>query len=317
MEIVFHYPPQLLSLLIDTIPCLCRSKNDVLLFFKGAGVGPGFTSDLQERVRVDRASIGKHEIARTVLTRLNERGEASLRERREILKRVVEFEDFATCWAEDQLKAKGLVADIRKVIDVKDSFTRMAQEQETLSRKHRDEVAARQKELQRKKTLFEGLRKELFGLFSDADPWARGKKLESVLNRLFGASDILVREAFTIRGDEAQGIVEQIDGVVEIDGHLYLVEMKWWTPPLGPGDVAQHQVRVFNRGQARGIFISASGYTPAAIDQCRDSLARATFILCELQEIVRALETDLSLPELFRRKIRGAIIDKQPLTPVS
>lgn len=316
MEIVFHYPPQLLSLLIDTIPCLCRSKNDVLLFFKGAGVGPEFTSDLQERVRVDRTSIGKHEIARTVLTRLNERGEASLRERREILKRVVEFEDFATCWAEDQLKAKGLVADIRKVIDVKDSFTRMAQEQEALSRKHRDEVAARQKELQRKQSLFEGLRKELFALFSDTDPWARGKKLESILNRLFAASGILVREAFTICGDEAKGIVEQIDGVVEIDGHLYLVEMKWWTPPLGPGEVALHQVRVFNRGQVRGIFISASGYTPAAVDQCRDGLARAPFILCELQEIVRALETDLALPELFRRKIRGAIIDKQPLTPV-
>jgi len=23
--------------------------------------------------------------------------------------------------------------------------------------------------------------------------------------------------------------VEQIDGVVEIDGHLYFVEMKWWS----------------------------------------------------------------------------------------
>ena len=55
-------------------------------------------------------------MVRTTLTRLNERGEAALRERREILKRVTEFEDFSTCWPNDQLKAKGLVAEIRRVI---------------------------------------------------------------------------------------------------------------------------------------------------------------------------------------------------------
>lgn len=40
IEIIHHYPPEILSLLVDTIPLLCRSKNDVLIFFKGAGV-PG------------------------------------------------------------------------------------------------------------------------------------------------------------------------------------------------------------------------------------------------------------------------------------
>jgi len=34
----FHYPPEILKLLIDTIPLLCRSKKDVLLFLEGAGV---------------------------------------------------------------------------------------------------------------------------------------------------------------------------------------------------------------------------------------------------------------------------------------
>jgi hypothetical protein len=41
------------------------------------------------------------------------------------MKRLVEFEDFSTCWPDDQLKAKGLVAEILRVIDVKDSFGRM------------------------------------------------------------------------------------------------------------------------------------------------------------------------------------------------
>jgi hypothetical protein len=59
-------------------------------------------------------SIGKHEIARTVLERLNKRGEGSLRERREVLRRVVEFTSFDACWQDDQMKAKGFVASIRE-----------------------------------------------------------------------------------------------------------------------------------------------------------------------------------------------------------
>ncbi|TFH49151.1 MAG: restriction endonuclease, partial [Methanothrix sp.] len=35
---IFQYTPDLLNLLIDAIPRICRSKNDVLTFFKGAGV---------------------------------------------------------------------------------------------------------------------------------------------------------------------------------------------------------------------------------------------------------------------------------------
>jgi len=33
MAEAFHYPPEILSLLVDTIPLLCRSKKDVVLFF--------------------------------------------------------------------------------------------------------------------------------------------------------------------------------------------------------------------------------------------------------------------------------------------
>jgi len=317
VDIIFHYPPELMALLIDAIPCLFRSKKDVLLFFKGAGVSRGFTQDLQAQLTANSSAVRKHEIVRTVLTRLNERGEKSLGERREILKRVTEFEDYSTCWPADQLKAKGLVAEIRRVVNVKDSFTRMSQERDAESRKRREEAEAKAKAIQAKKQELQKLRDELFALFAPTDDaWARGKKLESVLNRLLKASDMLVREAFTLTGDQSRGVVEQIDGIVEIDGHLYLVEVKWWGDRLGPGDVAQHQVRVFNRGQARGIFISASGYTDAAIQACRESLHRAPFVLCELEEIVKGLEAELPLADLFRRKIQAALIDKQPLKKV-
>src|SRR5207245_1619361 len=110
-DITFHYPPELFSLLVDTIPLLNRSKKDVLLFFRGAGVPDTMLADLRKQLdTVAREDLNKFEIVRTVLRRLNERGERTLRERREVLKRVVEFTNFDTCWPADQLKAKGLVA---------------------------------------------------------------------------------------------------------------------------------------------------------------------------------------------------------------
>ena len=311
MDIVFHYPPELTQLLINTIPLLCPAKRDVLLFLKGSGVAESMLSDLEARLQSDRNSINKYEIVRTVLERLNAKGEPALRERREILRRVTEFEDFSTCWASDQLKAKGLVAEISRVVGVKDSFTRMRQAQEE-ERKLR--VAEQQNKVRaagERRVAIAALTSELGGLFGEPDPVKRGKALEAILNRLFAINGISVREAFVLRVD-GQGIVEQIDGVVELEGELYLVEMKWWHVALGPGDVAQHLVRVFNRGHARGIFISASDYTPAAIISCKESLTRAVFVLCALEEFVLLLEQEKDLRDFLKQKIAAAILDKNP-----
>ncbi len=126
----YHFPPELMDLLIETIPLLSRSKPGVLAFFRGCGVPDNMTADLRQRVETARESINKYEIARNVLARINDGGDSTLRQRREVLKRVSEFEDFSTCWPTDQFKAQGLVAKIRHVINVKDSFTRMQQAEE-------------------------------------------------------------------------------------------------------------------------------------------------------------------------------------------
>jgi restriction system protein len=313
VDIIFHYPPELFNLLVDTIPLLCRSKRDVLLFFKGSGVSSTFTGDLEKKVNYDRDSINKYEITRTILQRLNEKGESTLRERREILKRVTEFEDFSTCWPTDQLKAKGLVAEIRRVINVKDSFTRMRQERETEKMKLQKEREDKLREIREQKELRESVKKNLFVLFRESNAQRRGKALEGVLNDIFKIGGILVREAFTLRGLSGEGIIEQIDGVIEIEGALYLVEMKWLNKPLDISDVSQHLVRVFNRGYARGIFISVSGYTEPAIQTCKESLTKTVVVLCELKEFIKLLEHEHDIKEFFKRKINAAIIDKNPL----
>lgn len=313
MDIIYHYPPELLNLLVDTIPLLCRSKRDVVTFFKGAGIPAGVTNDLVGKINRDKDSISKFEITRTVLIRLNERGEASLRERREVLKRVIEFENFSSCWPTDQLKAKGLVTEIRGLINVKDSFTRMQNERDSERKRRLEEQTAIIKSKEDHLKMMATIKADLFALFGETDAHRRGKSLEGVLNRLFGAAGILITEAFTLRGSDGEGVVEQIDGVVEIDNHLYLVEMKWWSEALGPGDVSQHLVRVFYRGHARGIFISTSGYTPAAINTCREALQKSVVVLCHLEEIVLLLEKELTLKAFLKEKIQAAIIHKNPL----
>jgi restriction system protein len=41
----YHYPPNLIAQLMDAIPALCRSKRDVLSFFKQAGIQESVYAD--------------------------------------------------------------------------------------------------------------------------------------------------------------------------------------------------------------------------------------------------------------------------------
>lgn len=312
----YHYPPELFNLLVDAIPRLFKSKQDVLIFFRWAGVSHSLTSDIEKQLHVDHNSINKFDIVRTVLMRLNEAGDASLRERRQVLRRVVEFEDFSTCWENDRLPAKGLVSQIQNVVNVKDSFTRMRQEREAEQRKHREN---KEKELEKKRLHREAMDKisqDLNSLFALKGPQERGKKLEGVLNQLFKESGILIKDDFVRIGESGEGIIEQVDGAIELDGDIYLVEMKWLKGSVGPGDVSQHLVRVFNRGGSRGIFISYSDYTPAAIRSCKESLDKAVIVLCKLQELVLLIERGDDLKEFLRTKVRGSILQQQPYTEV-
>lgn len=313
-NIIFHHPPELTTLLIDTIPVLVKAKKDVVLFFKGAGVPSSLLQDLHHRVETDRENINKYEIVRTVMTRLNERGDASLRERREVVKRVVEWEDFSTCYPENILKAKGLVADIRKIVNVKDSFTRMNQEREAAQEAHRAKKTAEAMATQKLNADLEAVKNQFHSLFGESDPHRRGKLLEGVLNRLFEVAELKITEAFTLKGDEGEGIVEQVDGAVEIDKEPYLVEMKWWQKPVGRDPMCSHIMRVYGRGGlARGIYISYSEFTDPAITVCKEALGQgAVIVLCTLQELVDVLEDKGDLKKFFRNKTNAAIVAKKP-----
>ena len=319
MDISFHYPPELLQLLVDTIPKLCKGKRDLLLFFQGAGVSRAVLQPYERLLQEDKNSFNKYHVTRELLARLNEQSEGSLRERRELLKRITEFEDFSVCWENDRAAARGLVAQVRDLVNVKDSFTRMRDEKDEERRKRMEQAEAEAAIKREVAARREKARIELYALFGEPDAHKRGKSLERALNELFACHDVLVREAFTVKGQCGEGVIEQIDGLIELDGVLYLVEMKWWNKPLGVGDVAPHLVRVFTRGgQVRGIFISYTNFTEPAIGVCRDAMNRgAVVVLATLQEIVSLLAGQGDLKRWLKAKVNAAIVDKRPFALVS
>lgn len=317
MAEAFHYPPELFELLVETIACLSRAKKGVVLFLRGAGVADEDLAEVERTVATNPDSIKKFEIVRKVLTKVNARGDSGLRPRREIIRRVVEFESFDTCWPEDRLKAKGLVASVRDAVNAKDSFTRMKQERDaereaTRARQNAELAAAADR-----RSKIEGVNTRLVALFGmDDKPHERGKLLEGVLNDLFSAYGILVREDFRRKDPDTSIVVEQIDGVIELDGAVYLVEMKWLNSPVGTSEFFPHLSRLFLRANARGIFISSEGFTEPVVKECAAALAQKTMLLCSLREIVMLLHRRDDLISFLKKKSHAAIVDKNPFLQI-
>jgi restriction system protein len=309
----FHFPSELIELLTSAIPLLSKSKRGVLTFFRSCGVPEGMLADLSERVASSSTSISKYEIARTVLIRINDGGDRLLRTRRELIKQVTEFDDFGLCWPDDQLKAKGLVGDIRKYVNVKDSFTRMQQAEESHRLKEVRQRRQAAEAKQRRSDELAALRARLVGIASIANAQQRGLALELTLNDLFKIDGLSVREAFTLRGEDGR-VQEQIDGLIALDGRPILVEAKWLSTPIGQAEISRHLVRVYGRAEVAGLFVSSSPYTEPAIAECKIALSQRVIVLAELNEIVMLLEdTEANLGEWLRAKVMAASVERKPL----
>jgi hypothetical protein len=313
MAEAYHYRPDVYSALCEAIPLICRSKRDVLTFFRGAGLSGASMAMVSALLRDSPVAFKKYDVTRQLLDAANEDlTDGGLRVRREIIKRVVDFNAFENCWPDKQQAAKGAVVTVRELVHEKDAFARMAQAHDTERAARMAESARKAEALRRKAEQRENLKRDLFALVARPDPHARGRAFEEILGRLFTLDGLLGRQSFRRNGDAGEGIVEQIDGVVEIDNRLYLVEAKWWQEPLGVGDVAQHMVRVASRSGVGGLYIVHPGFTQPAITTVREGLQRGTFVLATVEELVGVLESTQSIAEWLRERIHEALIDKQP-----
>jgi hypothetical protein len=267
--------------------------------------------DIEEDLRRDKDALRKADMVRRVLVRLNEEeSDLALHARRTVVQRVVEFRDFSQCWDNDRLPAQGLVANIREIVDGHDSKIFARKAQESVYQAHQSEAQKAAEERGRRAKRLESVRRDLSALIQMDNPQRRGTALEGVLNELFKASGMLVREAFTVSHDGV--VMEQIDGAISLDGHLYLVEMKWHSEKIGADSVTHHLSKVEYRGEARGIMISHSGYTEPGIDACRSALHRKVVVLLTVHELVLLLEQGLDLAQMLRHKVQIAQMDKKP-----
>jgi len=77
-------------------------------------------------------------------------------------------------------------------------------------------------------------------------------------------------------------------------------------------DFCSHLIRIYHRGYSRGLFISATEFTAAALSTCVEALQRTVISLVTFPELTRLLESHGDFPAFLLEKIRIAIVDKQP-----
>jgi len=310
MAEAYHFPPELMTLLVDCIPRLSKSKQGVIDFFKNAGTPRILLNGVQAQLKREPKSLNKFEITRRILGPLNEtETDLALKARRTLLHRITTYDDFSSCWENDRMEARGLVATIRELVDVKDTFSRVKQIQRQ-ERIHRNESLIEKK--RNSEAVLQLLVEDLKPLYKATDPIKRGKDFEGWLNRMFKAYGIDVREPFERRSSDTGAILEQIDGVIAIDGGLILVEAKWTQDKIGKIDVSNHFGRVFSRSGVKGLMVSTSGFTEAAAELCRDFINQKIMVLVDFFDIVRILDLRGDLSEFLRDRIHTASLDKRP-----
>lgn len=90
-------------------------------------------------------------------------------------------------------------------------------------------------------------------------PQTRGFKFEKFLTDLFSVFGLKPRKSFRIVG-------EQIDGSIELDHEIYLIEAKWCNSQISSDALYAFSSKIERKSDwTRGLFISFSGFTEEGI----------------------------------------------------
>jgi len=140
-------------------------------------------------------------------------------------------------------------------------------------------------------------------------PQERGYAFEKFLNILFKTFDIKARPPFRLVG-------EQLDGSIEFEGNIYLIEAKWQNAPVGNADLLVLNSKVCGKAAwSRGIFISYSGFTKEGLEAF--SKGRPTNLIAVTgQDLSFILEGGMPLDQMIRLKARLAAEEGRVYVPV-
>lgn len=318
MALSYHFPPDLFNLLVDAIPRINRTKKDLLAFFKNVGTPISLLNKYYSLINYDPKQISKKDITREVLEYLNSKDtDEYLGLRRQLLQRVVDFTAFNTCYDNDVDSAKARIYEIKQLVNLKDSVTKHEQ---FIKNERNEKLKAKQQQLNRiitSKNKFDTIANDFNKLFTIVNPQLRGKSLEVILNELFTFFKISIRESFCIADEESGKIYEQIDGTIELNNYLTLVEIKWEHDPIGVNPLSRFMTRLFVRSNVDGIIISYSSFTDTAPPIAKEGLSQRTVALVDLQDISKILTLKKDLPEYFASLIREVRLTKNPKPIIS
>lgn len=317
MTTPYHFPPDLFNLLVETVPRINKTKKDLLTFFKNVGTPLCFINEFKATVELNPQQISKKDITRRILEQLNSDTDKYLSIRRNLLQRIIDFDAFDTCYPDDIDIAKARISDIKKIVNLKDSITKQSQflEQERILKKQKRLNLLKKIELT--KSEFEKISNSFVALFSIKDPQLRGKELEKVLNNFFAFYKIGIKDAFCITDGETGKIYEQIDGVIEINNTLTLVEMKWEKSPIGVDKASRFMARLFMRNNVDGIIISSSSFADTAISAVKEGLNQKTVLLIDLQDIAQIISYKKDLTTYLSMSIKEVKLTKNPKPTIS
>lgn len=135
---------------------------------------------------------------------------------------------------------------------------------------------------------------------SETSKQNKGYEFEKYLRDLFGAAGLKPRESYRVKG-------EQIDGSIEFNGNVYLVEAKWTGGPVNRSDLVVFADKVSRKSKfTRGIFVSHSGYVENAVETYAIGKV-PEIILIDMKEMTWALENGIDIEDVLSKKVRKLI----------
>jgi hypothetical protein len=141
------------------------------------------------------------------------------------------------------------------------------------------------------------LKEEFVTLAAQLDRNEAGLRLEKFLNRLFETFQLRPRQPFRVVG-------EQIDGSFEMDGQIYLLELKWEKRALPEADLLIFRGKIEGKSTfTRGVFVAINGISAEA----RDAITRGkapSFFVMNGHDLMMILNEAMSLPDFLRRRVR-------------
>ncbi len=131
-------------------------------------------------------------------------------------------------------------------------------------------------------------------------PQQRGYSFEKFLYELFDVYGFNPRPSFKITG-------EQIDGSIEFDHQIYLIEAKWQTNPIRIDDLSILQQKVCGHSDfGRGFFITCGNFSPDGITAFQRH-GRSSIVGIDGQDLYLILSQHLPLNKVLRQKVRWLV----------